>query len=107
MSEGQIWTNQLIKYHIITSLVFSTKIALALSGTRFNQALHSRGRKARGQGHKKIRGEGQGQLFRGQTLSRPRTGMLEAKDTSGKCSPKSRSKIFFFNFSGDPPKKVL
>ena len=41
----------------------------------------SRGRKARGQGqgHKKIRGQGQGQPFRGQTLSRPRTGMLEAK----------------------------
>ena len=28
---------------------------------------------------KKIRGQGQGQPFRGQTLSRPRTGMLEAK----------------------------
>ena len=27
----------------------------------------------------KIRGQGQGQPFRGQTLSRPRTGMLEAK----------------------------
>ena len=29
---------------------------------------------------KNIRGQGQGQPFRGQTLSRPRTGMLEAKD---------------------------
>ena len=28
---------------------------------------------------KKIRGQGQGQPFRGQTLSRPRTGILEAK----------------------------
>ena len=28
---------------------------------------------------KKIRGQGQGQPFRGQTHSRPRTGMLEAK----------------------------
>ena len=50
------------------------------------------GHKARGQGqgHKKIRGQGQGQPFRGQTLSRPRTGMLEAKDQghSRKCSPK-------------------
>ena len=37
---------------------------------------------------KKIRG--QGQPFRGQTLSRPRTGMLEAKDQehSRKCSQK-------------------
>ena len=42
----------------------------------------SRAHKARGQGqgHKKIRG--QGQPFRGQTLSRPWTGMLEAKDTA-------------------------
>ena len=43
----------------------------------------SRGHKARGQdqGHKIIRGQGQGQRqhFRGQNLSRPRTGMLEAK----------------------------
>ena len=30
---------------------------------------------------KKIRGQGQGQPFRGQNLSRPRTGMLEAKDS--------------------------
>ena len=35
------------------------------------------GHKPQGQGHKKIRG--QRQTFRGQTLSRPRTGMLEAK----------------------------
>ena len=44
---------------------------------------------------KKIRGQGQGQLFRGQTLSRPRTGMLEAKvkdqGHSRKRSPKKRS----------------
>ena len=34
---------------------------------------------AKAQDTKKIRGQGQGQPFRGQTLSRPRTGMLEAK----------------------------
>ena len=41
---------------------------------------------------KKIRGQGQGQPFRGQTLSRPRTGMLEAKHQghSRKCSPKKK-----------------
>ena len=49
---------------------------------------------------KKIRGQGQGQPFRGQTLSRPRTGMLEvkAKDQGPrrKCSPKKKVfKIFF------------
>ena len=32
-----------------------------------------------GQGYKKIRGQRQGQPFRGQTLSRPRAGMLEKK----------------------------
>ena len=49
---------------------------------------------------KKIRGQGQGQPFRGQTLSRPRTGMLEAKDQGHrrKCfSKKKSSKVF----SGD------
>ena len=50
---------------------------------------------------KKIRGQGQGQPFRGQTLSRPRTGMLEAKAKdqghSRKCFPQKKrsSKIFF------------
>ena len=62
----------------------------------------SRGNKARGQGqgHKKIRGQGQGQLYRGQILSRPRTGMLEAKAKNQgykrKCSPKK--KVFRKNF---------
>ena len=57
---------------------------------------YARPRKARGQGQrhkKKIRG--QGQPFREQTLSRPRTGMLEAKDQGHryKCSPKEK-KVF-------------
>ena len=41
---------------------------------------------------KKIRGQGQEQPFRGQTLSRPRTGMFEAKDQGHKrkCSPKKK-----------------
>ena len=55
----------------------------------FNPTLASRGgvedtrleAKAKAKDTKKIRGQGQGQgqPFRGQTLSRPRTGMLEAK----------------------------
>ena len=53
---------------------------------------------------KKIRGLGQ--PFRGQTLSRPRTGMLEAKAKDQghkrKCSPKKRSSQKFFRRS---PKK--
>ena len=39
-----------------------------------------RGHKARGQGHKKLRGQSQGSTFRGQTLSRPRTGIFKAED---------------------------
>ena len=48
---------------------------------------------------KKIRG--QGQPFRGQNLSRPRTGMLEAKDRGDRCkrSPK-KEKGFQKYFSG-------
>ena len=45
---------------------------------------------------KKIRGQGQGLPFRGQTLSRARTGMLEAKAKDQghkrKCSPKKKKK---------------
>ena len=58
---------------------------------------------------KKIRGQGQGQPFRGQTLSRPRTGMLEAKAKDQghkrKCSPKIKKKGLHKNFSGDLKKK--
>ena len=48
---------------------------------------------------------GQGQPFRGQTLSRPRTGMLEAKDQGHKrkCSPKKKG--LRKNFSGDLQKQ--
>ena len=60
--------------------------------------------KAKAKDTKKIRGQGQGQgqPFRGQNLSRPRTGMLEAKAKDQghrrKCSPKKTSSKFF---SGD------
>ena len=59
---------------------------------------------------KKIRGQGQGQPFRGQTLSRPRTGMLEAKDQGHKrkCSPKKKKKKGLHkNFSDDLHKKTF
>ena len=59
---------------------------------------------------KKIRGQGQGQPFRGQTLSRPRTGMLEAKakDQGHKAqvlSKKKKKKGLHKIFSGDLQKK--
>ena len=40
---------------------------------------------------KKIQGQVQGSTFREQILSNPRTGMLEANDTTRKCSPKKSS----------------
>ena len=51
---------------------------------------------------KKVRGQGQGQPFRGQNLSRSRTGMLEAKDQGHKRkrSPKKKKGFQKF-FSGD------
>ena len=65
----------------------------------------SRGHKARGQdqgqGHKKIRGQGQGQPFRGQNLSRPRTEMLEAKDQGHRRKRSPKKKVFKIFFSGD------
>ena len=60
---------------------------------------------------KKIRGQGQGQPFRGQTLSRPRTGMLEAKakDQGHKAQvlskKKKKKKGLHKNFSSDLQKK--
>ena len=58
---------------------------------------------------KKIRGQGQGQPFRGQTLSRPRTGMLEAKAKDQghkrKCSPKKNKKVFTKIFQAISTKK--
>ena len=76
-----------------------------------NRQRWSRGHKARGQGqgHKKIRGQGQGQPFRGQTLSRPRTGTLEAKAKDRghkrKCSPKKKKKVFTKIFQAISRKK--
>ena len=62
-------------------------------------------KKIQGQGHKKI--QGQGQPFRGQTLLRPRTGMLKAKDQGHKrkCSSKKKKKGLHKNFSDDLKKK--
>ena len=47
---------------------------------------------------KKFRGQGQGQPFGGQTLSRPRTGMLEAKakDQGHKAQVLSKKKKMVF-----------
>ena len=51
--------------------------------------------------------QGQGQPFRGQTLSRPRTGMLKAKDQGHKCKCSPKKKGLHKNFSGDLHKKTF
>ena len=57
---------------------------------------------------KKIRGQGQGQPFRGQTLSRPKTEMLEAKDQGYKrAQVLSKKKGLHKNFSSDLHKKMF
>ena len=50
---------------------------------------------------KKIRGQGQAQPYRGQALSRPRTGMLKAKNQGHKrkCSPKKKGLLKIFSDS--------
>ena len=56
----------------------------------------TQGSRPRPRTQKKIGGQGQGQPFRGQTLPRPRTGMLEAKDTGASVLQKKKVfKIFF------------
>ena len=72
--------------------------------------MESRTQGSRPRTQKKIRGQGQGQPFRGQTLSRPRTGMLEAKakDQGHKAqvlSKKKRSSQKFFRRSPKKKKK--
>ena len=78
------------------------KKAQFLGSLCLNYQRWSRGHKVRGQGqgHKKIQGQsqGQGQPFRGQNLSRPRTGMLEAKAKDTGAKKKKGLQKFF---SGD------
>ena len=56
---------------------------------------------AKAKNTKKIRGQGQGQPFRGQNLSRPRTGMLEAKAEDTGASVLLKKKGLQKYFSGD------
>ena len=71
-----------------------------INSVRYNNQRWSRGHKARGQrqdqGYKKIRGQGQGQPFRGQTLSRPRS---RTKDTGASVLKKKGLQKYF---SSDP-----
>ena len=56
------------------------------------------------QGRKKIRGQDQGPTFRGQTLSRPRAGMIEAK---AKIRGRNFSELLSANFPSFLKRKSL
>ena len=89
------WSNRVRCAATITSLQLSNiEMATAPRVTSHYNVLRyvaeSRGHKARGQG--------QGQPFRGQNLSRPRTGMLEAKDQGHRRKRSPKKKKVFKNF---------
>ena len=84
---------------------------LALLRLSFRGGVEDTRLEAKAKDTKKIRGQGQGQgqSFRGQTLSRPRTGMLEAKakDQGHKAQvlSKKKKKVFTKIFQAISKKK--
>ena len=84
----------------------NSRFFMVLSLVVFRGGVEDTRLEAKAKDTKKIRGQGQGQPFRGQTLSRPRTGTLDAKDQGHKrkCSPKKK-KGLHKNFSGDLQKR--
>ena len=98
----------LFQFLLATALFITLQIAaILLANTKKSlKSVQSRGgvedtrleAKAKVNDTKKIRG--QGQPFRGQTLSRPRTGMLEAK-----AKDQGHKRSLHKNFSGDLQKK--
>ena len=99
--------NTEIRYYIFLAVYCSNPLVTAMHELDKLQRW-SRGHKARGQGHKKIRGQGQRQPFREKTLSRPRTGMLKAKDQGHKrkCSS-NKKKVYTKIFQAISKKKVF
>ena len=91
------------KKNFVDKLPFSNRLAqhaLKLLARISLQDVCSRGEvedtrlEAKAKDTKKIRGQAQGQPFRGQTLSRPRTGMLEAKAKDTSASALQKKKVF-------------
>ena len=79
--------------------LFRSQCSVRMNKSFFRGGVEDTRLEAKAKDTKKIGGQGQGQPFRRQTLSRPRTGMLEAKAKdqghSRKCSPKKRSSKSF------------
>ena len=84
-------------------LVACTKLSLHIN----RGGVEDRRLEAKTKDTKKIQGQGQEQPYRGQTLSRPRTGMLETKNQGHKrkCSQKKSFKKIFQVISKKKNKK--
>ena len=104
-------------FRLILFIFLVFKLIVILFSVKARGGVEETRVEAKAKDTKKIRGQGQGQPFRGQTLSRPRTGMLEAKakdqEHKRKCSTKkkvftkifqaiSSKKRFLKNFSSAP-----
>ena len=94
--------NLSVQFPVFPSMILVTRLPLFTRGGVEDTRLE-----AKATDTKKIRGQGQGQPFRGQTLSRPRTGMLEAKakDTSASALQKIKKKVFTKIFQAISKKK--
>ena len=96
--------NLSVQFPVFPSMILVTRLPLFTRGGVEDTRLEAKAKDT-----KKIRGQGQGQPFRGQTLSRPRTGMLEAKAKDQghkrKCSPKKKKKRSSQKFFRRSPKK--
>ena len=98
-----IWSNRTQCHHqlaISTIFLLASKLC-CLGTTTIRGGVEDTKLEAKAKDTKKNRGQGQGQPFRGQTLSRPRTGMLEAKAKDTSASALQNHK----NFLGDLKKK--
>ena len=117
-------SNCVFRLKILVTVIRSKKLKLNLCTYYINTrgGVEDTRLEAKNKDTKKIRGQGQEQPFRGQTLSWPRTGMLEAKAKDqrhkGKCSPpqkkvfkiffmRSQKKTVFINFFRWSPKKTV
>ena len=98
-------------YQLKSGLLDLLPVSIAIATTR--GGVEDTRLEAKAKDTKKIRGQGQGQPFRGQTLSRPRTGMLEAKakdqghkaQVLSKKKKKKKKKVFTKIFQAISTKK--